>query len=103
MLREVKKPRDENKLKRQYDGPYRVVQVKRPNVTIRGLVEQDVVELHMDKIRIYREPYVLPWRASKIPKSNANESLTVARKSERLAKKQRVEYREESSGTEESE
>uniref|UniRef100_A0A914CT21 Integrase catalytic domain-containing protein n=1 Tax=Acrobeloides nanus TaxID=290746 RepID=A0A914CT21_9BILA len=54
--------RDGNKLRRAWLGPFRIIDVKRPNVTIRGLTEQDMTTIHMDKIKHYYESSVLPLR-----------------------------------------
>lgn len=55
-------PRDPNKVRRPYQGPYRVIAVNRPNIVI--LKKNKPVTVHFDKCKHYLEHMTLPLRGT---------------------------------------
>ncbi len=63
-----------------WHGPYRVIQIQRPNAIIRELREDArPFTIHFNKLKIFNEPYVIPLRETTknpIPEENSEEEET---------------------------
>ena len=66
VLRPVDWAKKENRHKfgPQWQGPYRIIQINRPNVLLRELSEEArPFKIHMNKLKAFVETYTLPFRA----------------------------------------
>jgi transposase InsO family protein len=65
-----------HKFEKKWKGPYRVVEVKRPNCTLVEMGgKEELLTVHMDKLKIFKEPYTLPLhRLQDPPKDIVTES-----------------------------
>uniref|UniRef100_A0A914ZC18 Uncharacterized protein n=1 Tax=Panagrolaimus superbus TaxID=310955 RepID=A0A914ZC18_9BILA len=78
VLRQIdSKPKDQkHKLAPIWKGPYRVIQIIRPNAVIKELKEEAApFKIHINKLKAFIEPYVLPFRALTVTKNNEEEEM----------------------------
>ncbi|KAI1693329.1 hypothetical protein DdX_20733 [Ditylenchus destructor] len=63
-----------HKFSKRWNGPFRVIGIHRPNVTVKGLAETaKPFTVHMDKIKIFIENCTLPLRGDDKPFEQRNE------------------------------
>lgn len=52
-----------HKFGKKWNGPYQVISVQRPNLILKELAaEAKPFKVHMDKLKHFNEPYVIPLR-----------------------------------------
>ena len=64
--------RYDHKFKKNWRGPYRVIRIRRPNITVRELKEQNpkIIKLHINKIKKFVDAYTLPLQSRDEPRQN---------------------------------